>query len=314
MTEQLQKLIEEFRRNNGTIQSTAKPVVAPWAAELPEGAVVSDQSSMLVRKAARTIGLFEEKVFENPGSDLGRMTYYVYDPTKHGFSSEGNYPISVWFHGLGCGAMGKINIPMTGAGTFALDQYQQELGGMYIIVPIANEIIEPWCEKYVDPLSELIAQERTALRTTGKLILCGTSMGGRMITHWLEKNLDITDAVFWMSPALLTDSATLRRYSDAGLNMWLLWGARDEVITSPDMIFPQGIEEYKGIEKLDLTIFDWVYNGDGSIASSQSYGKEQGQHATNLQAIRNYIREDGTPDDPAHPRGLSGWMMDVIKK
>lgn len=311
----LRKLVEDFRKNQAAGQMpVTEKLPYPWEADLPAGAVVADQSSLLVRGAAGSIRLFEEKIFSNPGSELGDITYYLYDPTLHGFPAGGNYPISVWLHGLACGAMGKINIPMTGAGTFASDKYQQELGGMYIIVPIANEFVEPWCEKYVDPLTKLIAQEREALGTSGKLILCGTSMGGRMITHLLESNLEITDGVFWMSPALLPDRETVERYGKAGLHMWLLWGLHDEVITSPEMIFPNGPEEYRDIPNLDLTLLEWVYNGDGSIASSQGYGQEQGQHATNLQAIRNYIREDGTPDDPLHPMGLSGWMLDVLKK
>ena len=60
-------------------------------------------------------------------------------------------------------------------------------------------------------------------------------------------------------------------------------------------------------------IFDWIRNGDGKVASL-NFGVQQGQHCSCAQANRNFILDDGTPDDPAHPEGLTGFFRDALAK
>ena len=52
--------------------------------------------------------------------------------------------------------------------------------------------------------------------------------------------------------------------------------------------------------------------GSNFCIASLNVGIEFGQHCSCSQANRNFVFDDGTPDDPNHPDGLSGWFRDVV--
>ena len=65
------------------------------------------------------------------------------------------------------------------------------------------------------------------------------------------------------------------------------------------------------VEAGDKLISATVVDYDKTIASL-NVGVEFGQHCSCSQANRNFVFDDGTPDDPNHPDGLSGWFRDVV--
>jgi len=56
---------------------------------------------------------------------------------------------------------------------------------------------------------------------------------------------------------------------------------------------------------------DWVYNGDGGIASI-NFGKEMGQHCLINSMHTNLKLDDGTILDSRLPNGVTGWLRDLI--
>ncbi len=112
----------------------AKRPVPPWVNEIPEGDFISPYPTY---KNGQCLDRFEKKSFSI--SFKKELKYYVFDPTLHGFSKDGVYPVLTFFHGTNNSFVGDLCINFTGAELFASDDYQASMGGAYIIVPIANE-------------------------------------------------------------------------------------------------------------------------------------------------------------------------------
>ncbi len=83
--------------------------------------------------------LFEKKVFPAVDEKVGDLVYYFYDPTEHGFSKDGSYPLIFALHGAGAALHGIDAVAWSGAAMFASSEYQNRMGGAYILVPLANE-------------------------------------------------------------------------------------------------------------------------------------------------------------------------------
>ena len=113
---------------------TSSPM-PPWAAEIPEGAFISDSPTY---KVGEYFSLFEKDTFDS-GASVGSLKYWFYDPTEHGYPAKGDYPLIIFLHGSGNALVGDVCINYTGAEFFATDAYQKKLGGAYLLVPVANE-------------------------------------------------------------------------------------------------------------------------------------------------------------------------------
>ena len=83
--------------------------------------------------------LFEKKVFPAVDEKVGDLVYYFYDPIEHGFSKDGSYPLIFALHGAGAALHGIDAVAWSGAAMFASSEYQNRMGGAYILVPLANE-------------------------------------------------------------------------------------------------------------------------------------------------------------------------------
>jgi rubredoxin len=56
---------------------------------------------------------------------------------------------------------------------------------------------------------------------------------------------------------------------------------------------------------------EWVYNGDGGIASI-NFGREMGQHCIVNSMHTNLKLDDGTFLDKRLPRGVTGWLDELL--
>lgn len=279
-----------------------------WAEYLTEDDVVGWDEQETMEFYDSYIEYFDDFVYINENTEVGDLAYYVYDPTMHGFDPDQEYPVSIWFHGGGNQAFGKRAMVYAGAATYASKEYQQDVGGMYIIVPISGE--EGWTVGTVGAVKGMYDIVRASHRTTDELIVCGTSAGGTMVNLWLEQYAYLTDIVFWMS-ATIPDAETVQKYSDMGIHMWYEVAMHDEKKPYNER-FTSGVPAYENIENFEYTIFEWVRWGNGMIAALGEDNMYDGQHCTCIQVLRNLIQADGTPDDPAHPDGVTGWVRDQL--
>ena len=69
----------------------------------------------------------------------------------------------IFFHGTSNALEGELCINYSGAEMYASDEYQKDLGGAYVLIPIANEVrgedgrVEgAWEVEYVEPVISLI--------------------------------------------------------------------------------------------------------------------------------------------------------------
>ena len=131
-----------------------KTVIPEWAKYMKDDEFIS-YSTTYTSKIY--FDLFDEYLY--PGEETGDIKYYVYDPVKHGADPAGKYPVLMWLHGASNSLMGVGCIMCCGAEQYASPKYQQDMGGAYIIVPLANEerledgrILGTWAPMYSKPI------------------------------------------------------------------------------------------------------------------------------------------------------------------
>ena len=107
-----------------------KNAVPEWAKYLSDGEFISYE---VTYKTKIYFDLFDEYI-----SPEG-MTYYVYDPVKQGADPDKKYPALMWLHGMSNALDGVKCIMCCGAEQYASPKYQPEMGGAYLIVPLAFE-------------------------------------------------------------------------------------------------------------------------------------------------------------------------------
>ena len=111
----------------------------PWGKYLLPDDKVSPSPTYDTRPC---LELFEEKTFPAVDERVGSLTYYFYDPTRHGYPADGHYPLIFALHGAGAALHGIEAVAWSGAAMFASPAYQERMGGAYILVPLANESLD----------------------------------------------------------------------------------------------------------------------------------------------------------------------------
>ena len=130
---------------------------APWIDDVPEGDHITPYPTYEVGKLFH---LFDEAYYEN--GDF-KMKYYFFDPIKNGYDDNKKHPILIFLHGTSNALVGDVCINYTGAELYASESYQKDLGGAYILIPVANEyraedghVEGAWSEAYSHPTHDLI--------------------------------------------------------------------------------------------------------------------------------------------------------------
>ncbi len=291
-----------------------KTAVPEWAKFMKDGEFISYS---VTYKTKIYFDLFDEYV-----SGEG-MTYYVFDPVKHGADPAKKYPVLMWLHGMSNALDGVKCIMCCGAEQYASPKYQQKMGGAYLIVPLAFEkrledgnIIGSWGDdnyNYSPMLKEIFDTvcEKSS-KNIGKKFVMGASAGGFMTWKMLEDYGNYFDGAMPIASGYVPDDKSLEKISESGVNLLIAHGRRDEMAVFDKCILPR--EEKLLNVKNTLCFFpEWVYNGDGGIASV-NYGIEMGQHCMINWVQHDLMFDDGKPADERLKNGVTGWVRDISEK
>ena len=287
----------------------------PWADQIPEGSFISCAPTYQVGKL---FDRFQKDWFT--ASDRTKMKYWFFDPTEHGFPQGKVYPVLVFFHGASNALEGDICINYTGAELYASDAYQKTMGGAYILIPVANEYRNEegrtqgtWSTDYVEPAHELIqAVLRAHGADKGLRFLFGNSAGARFVFRIADVYPESYDVLIPVGTTDVSTDERLAEFDRCGIWLFYAIGRRDEFNKYEEKIAPQ-LARIASMKHCFTFVPDWVYNGDGGIASIIG-GIEMGQHCLMNEVQANLTFDDGTPMDERLPRGMTGWIADVLKE
>ena len=289
--------------------------VPEWAKYLKDGEFISYYTTY---KSKIYFDLFDE--YSYPCAESGDIRYYVYDPVKHGAPADKKYPVLMWLHGASNALDGVKCIMCCGAEQYASPKYQQEMGGAYIIVPLANEkrlengeLEGSWSNIYLSPVmaiyDKVCADNKENI---GKKFLMGASAGGYFTWRLLEDYTDFFDGAIPISSYYVPSNNALGRISESGVELIVAHGRHDEMADFDECIAPR-MEKLRGMKNCICFFPEWVYNGDGGI-SSVHFGIEMGQHCMINWVQSNLTFDNGTPADERLPNGVTGWIKAVCEK
>lgn len=292
-----------------------KTAVPDWAKYLKDGEFISYSTTY---KSKLYFHLFDEYVY--PCKETGDIKYYVYDPVKHGAAPDKKYPVLMFFHGASNSLMGIDCIMCCGAEQFASPKYQKDMGGAYIIVPVANEkrqengrIDGTWSEEQipyhipVKAIYDKVISENSL--NIGKKFIMGASSGGGFTWRMLEEYPDYFDGAIPIASGYLPDKQSLDNIGKTKSRILVAHGRHDEMADFNECVEPY-LAELEGMKNCELFLPEWVYNGDGGVASV-FYGFEMGQHCMINWIQANLIFDDGRPADERFPKGVTGWIKSV---
>ncbi len=287
----------------------------PWEKELEEGDFISCSTSYVL---GGYWDLFDEYVFDSPMT--GDITYFVYDPVKHGAPKEGKYPVLMWIHGTNCAIDGRKCVGYCGAEQYASPEYQKSMsGGAFIVVPLANEkrladdtISGSWDERYLMPVKKLFDAvcEKHAVNIGSRFVM-GASSGGYFTWRMIELFTQDFDGAIPIASGYVPSAKKLKKLDDSGIRLIVAHGRHDEMAVFKKCIAPRE-EELLGLKNCICFFPEWVRNEDKGVASV-NYGTEMGQHCLVNQFQANLLFDDRTCYDERLPEGVTGWIREVAQ-
>ncbi len=271
---------------------TEKPL-PPWADQMPEGAFISYAPTYKV-------GEFFDRFHKE---NFGGMDYYFYDPTEYSWTKDKKYPVLIFMHGYGNALEGDVCINYAGAEFYSKEEYQKALGGAYILVPLAAErrdekgqCVDSWDDSYLPRVRDMVCNfEKTrAAGLVSKKVLYG----------------DFFDIIVPIGGGHIPDDATLDLYERNGIKIFFAIGKHDELVDFEKDIAPR-LDRISKMQGSRAFTPEWVYNGDGGIASI-NFGMEMGQHCLVNPMHCNLMYDDGKPMDLSLPQGITGWLREAL--
>lgn len=293
-----------------------KTVIPDWAKYMKDGEFISYS---VTYKGKIFYELFDEYVFQC--EETGDIKYYIYDPVKHGSAPDKKYPAVMFFHGASNSLMGIDCIMCCGAEQFASPEYQDRMGGAYIIVPVANEsrtedghIEGAWSDfniPYHIPIKGIwdrVMNEYS--NNAGNKIILGASSGGAFTWRLLEEYPDYFDGAMPIASGYVPDDGALEKIGRSKTKILAAHGRHDEMAVFKECIEPR-LDTLKGMKNTELFFPEWVYNGDGGTASV-FYGFEMGQHCM-INWVQSDLKfEDGSVAKGFGHDGVTGWIREII--
>lgn len=283
----------------------------PWADEIPEGSFISYSPTY---KVGEYFSLFKS------GNAAG-MKYYFFDPTEHGYEKGKAYPVLIFLHGRSNALEGDICINYTGAEFYATEKYQKQIGGAYVLVPLANEkrnengeVTDTWGEDYAEPLYNLInsfiKEHAEPNGGAGKKFLFGNSAGATMVFIMAAAYPAFFNALIPIGTSSISDNSVLYQLDKNGVHLFFAICKHDEFNSYKDEIVPR-LPDLKRMKHCYIFTPEWIYNGDKGIASI-NFGIEMGQHCLVNPMHCNLMFDDGTPMYAELPDGVLGWIKTVL--
>lgn len=287
----------------------------PWQAQMAEGDFISCNPGYVL---GGYWDEFDECTY--PSKETGDITYFVYDPVKHGAKADGKYPVLMWIHGTNCAIDGRRCVGYCGAEQYASPAYQEAMGGgAYLIVPLANEkrleddtIVGSWDESYIAPVKALFDKvcRDNAANISGKFVM-GASSGGYFTWRLLEDYTHDFDGAVPIASGYVPSEKSLKRIGEAAVRVLIAHGRHDEMAVFQKCIAPR--EASLRAMKNSICYFpEWVRNPDKGVAAV-NYGMEMGQHCLINQFQANLMYADGTCYDERFPKGVTGWIRETCK-
>lgn len=296
--------------------SQDKEYIPQWADKLKDGEFISYSTTY---KTKQYFDLFDKY-------ELDGMTYYVYDPVKHGAAADKKYPVLMWLHGLSNSLDGINCVMCCGAEQYASEKYQQKMKGAFLIVPLANEkrlddgsIVGGWGddenggEKYPETVMNIfrrVCSEHS--ENAGKRFVMGASSGGYFTWKLLEDNTGFFDGAIPIASAYVPEDAVLDRISETGTFLLIAHGRHDEMADFDKYISPRE-EKLRSLKNCICFFPEWVCNGDGGAASIY-YGLEMGQHCMINEVQADLMFDSGKPACEELPEGVTGWIRTVCER
>lgn len=285
----------------------------PWANDIPQGAFISYSPTYSV---GEYFSRFHKEEFKEAG-----LNYYYFDPTEYGFPKNKEYPLLLFMHGYTNALEGDVCINYAGAEFYAKDQYQQMLGGAYILIPLANEYRDAdgvcqgsWDDAHVPQIHDLVESfiKNHAAKNGGvnKKLIFGNSRGATMCFKIVDAYTEYFNALIPIGTSDISDDKTLDRYDQNNVWLFLAVCKRDEFNDYQKEIVPR-LSRLKKMKHCYIFTPDWVYNGDKGIASI-NFGVEMGQHCLINPMHCNLMFDDGSPMYPELPDGVLGWIREVL--
>lgn len=282
----------------------------PWINEIPEGAFVSYDPTY---PTGKYFNRFKK-------DEAFGLKYYYFDPTEHGYPKRDDYPLLIFFHGTSNALVGELCINYSGSEMYASDDYQKDLGGAYILMPMANEVRDEngrvsgeWEEEYVEPVTALIDEfvEKHMDGCKAKILL-GNSSGGRFTFTISKHHPEKFDIIIPVGSSVIPEDEVLDDYDQNGVTLFLAICKHDEFAPFKEVVVPR-LERIKNMKRSFIFTPDWTYNGDKGIASI-NFGVEMGQHCLMNEIQMNAKFDDGTPMDESLPKGVTGWIANELKE
>lgn len=286
----------------------------PWAPLIPEGAFISYVPTYRI---GEYFNRFHKDYFQPQNFD--KLNYYFYDPTEHGFPKDKIYPLITFLHGASNALEGEVCINYTGAEFYSKDEYQNTLGGAYLLIPLANEyrneegkVRGGWRDTPTKVVYELINEfiQNKMSGHCAKNILLGNSAGAWMSFKMVNEYTSFFDALIPVGAGSIPDDKTLDRYDEENVSLFLAIGKHDEINDYETLVRPR-LERLKAMKNCFIYTPEWVQNGDKGIASIY-FGYEMGQHCLINPMHCNLMFDDGTPMDPRLPNGVTGWIAGLL--
>lgn len=295
-----------------------KTVIPDWAKYMKEEEFISYSTTY---KSKIYYGLFDECTYHC--EETGDIKYYIYDPVKQGRAADKKYPVLMFLHGASNALMGIDCIMCCGAEQYASPEYQDRMGGAYIIVPVANEkrdenghIWGAWSDfniPYHIPVKGIFDRVTDEYSdNTGDKIVMGASSGGAFTWKLLEEYPNYFDGAMPIASGYMPDKKSLENIGGTKTKILVAHGKHDEMSEYDECIKPF-LSNLKAMKNTELFLPEWVYNGDGGI-SSVYYGFEMGQHCMINWIQSNLMFDNGKPADERFPNGVTGWIKDICDK
>lgn len=295
-------------------EETKQDHVTPkWAKYMSESDFISYMPSY---SGGKYLDLFEEKKCVRNGSakPFDEITYYLYEPIKNGVDTKKKYPLLVFIHGASNALDGRKCIGHSGAEMFASQEYQEKMGGAFILVPLANErknekgeLADSWCFEYVPLVKQAIDETLGKYKDSiSGIFVIGGSSGGSMSWAMIEAYPDFFTGAIPVSTDYIPSSAVLGELRKNNVKIFYAVGRHDEFGLFSDKVISR-IDELNSYDNITCFFPEWVRNGDKGIASLY-FGIEMGQHCIITQIQADLMYDDNTPYCEALPNGVTGWI------
>lgn len=278
---------------------------------------------------------YETKTLEilNDGLDNDCLYYASYEP-----EDNEKHPLIIWLHGAGeGGAVPDTRIPLIGnkAGVFGEDEFQNIIGGAYVLVPQSPTIwmnvtgatydtsAENPTSMYTQTLMELIENYVDTHENIDKdkIIIGGCSNGGYMTMNMLINYPEYFTAAFPICEAYKDEFITAEQIdSIKDIPIWFTHAATDPLVVPDEYTVPT----YKrliaaGAKNDHFTYWTDVHDTTGRFTDENGepivvYGHGCWSYVfDNLCTVDNDYQEGATTDSEGTGENIFQWIAEQTK-